>query len=84
MKSILSLLSILLLLLTSVSAADAAVCGRNQYRSGCVGPNGAITKRHGHGRPVVVVPNNRHHHHRHYHGRYRPRCYWTHGHTVCR
>ncbi len=81
MKPILTLLSILFLLLSSVSAADAAVCGRNQYRSGCVGPNGVITKRHGYGRPIVVVPNNRHHHHRRH---YRPRCYWAHGRKICR
>jgi hypothetical protein len=82
MKPILTLLSILFLMLSTISVADAAVCGSNYRGAGCVGPNGAIVKRHGYGRPIVVVPNNHHHYHRHY--RHRPRCAWVHGRKVCR
>ncbi len=84
MKPVLTLLSVLFLIISNVSVAEAVVCGSNYRGAGCVGPNGAVAKKHGYGRPVVVVPNN-HHHHRHYHHRYvRPRCAWVNGYKVCR
>jgi|APLak6261660231_1056022.scaffolds.fasta_scaffold171979_1 hypothetical protein len=73
MKAILIIVSILFLLLSGVSIANAAVCGSNWRGAGCVGPNGAVVKRHGYGRPVVVVPK------KHY-----KRCAWVNGRKVCR
>jgi hypothetical protein len=34
------------------SAAEAVVCARGVYRSGCAGPNGAVVRRH----PAYVAP----------------------------
>jgi hypothetical protein len=77
MKAILIIGSILFLLVSAI--ADAAVCGSNWRGAGCVGSNGAVVKRHGYRRPVVVVPKK--HYHRHH---YRPRCTWVNGYKVCR
>lgn len=81
MKTILSILITLFLMLTNMSVAQAVVCGSNYRGAACVGPNGAIAKRHGYGRPVVVVPHN-HHRYRYYH---RPRyhCAWVQGRKSC-
>ena len=53
MKTMLTLLSALLLLLSGVSDALAVTCAQGVYRKGCAGPNGAVVAPKA---PVVVAP----------------------------
>jgi len=52
MKTILTIIGAVFLMLSSVSDAHAAACARGVYRAGCAGPNGAVVGR----RPVAVAP----------------------------
>ena len=85
MKSILTVMGALILMLACVEDAQAVVCARGVYRAGCAGPNGAVVARRpmvvapsrpvvvAPRRPVVVTPRYRHGH-----------CGWVNGRRVCR
>ncbi|PZN74495.1 MAG: hypothetical protein DM484_21120 [Candidatus Methylumidiphilus alinenensis] len=53
MKSILTVLGALILMLACVGDAQAVVCARGVYGAGCAGPNGAVVA----GRPMLVAPS---------------------------
>ena len=54
MKTILTLLGTMILLLSGVSDAYAVTCAHGVYRAGCAGPNGAVVAPAK--PPVVVAP----------------------------
>jgi hypothetical protein len=56
MKNTNIILSALVLLLLSVSTAQAVTCANGVYRAGCVGPNGAVGVNKYSGRAAVVAP----------------------------
>ena len=85
MKSILTVMGALILMLACVEDAQAVVCARGVYGAGCAGPNGAVVATRpvvvaprgpvlvAPRRPVVVSPRYRHGH-----------CGWVNGRRVCR
>lgn len=82
MKTILTIIGALFLVLSSVSDAHAVACARGVYRAGCAGPNGAVVARRPATvarRPVVVAPARRPVVVAPAHG-----CRWVNGVRVCR